>query len=393
MKHLTLVVALLVATSAFAAQGDPDPRWAPFVGCWDAAHTGGGAHVCVTRSGDNAASLATTVEGQPAVEQTLVADGSAHAVADGDCRGTQRAEWSRDGQRLYTHAELTCQDGKPRTVSGLAMIAPDGTWLDVQAVTINGGETTRARRFRRSLGATGSSATYRGMPLTLDAVKDAIAKVSAPVVEAALAETRASFDLSSHSLIDLADAGVPPRLIDVLIALSYPKHFVVERTASLPGGPMLPLSIDEDPFLLGWAFGAPGFAYPFGLYPTPFYSPFGYAYSGFYTPFEFTDVPLSGGGGGGGGAGGIRPSGAGRAIDGLGYTRMRPREEGPAQPVGPNRPLASANNGSANPGSSTPSASTVSSQGYTSGGSSSSGSSSGGSSSGSDSGGRTAVPR
>ena len=391
MKHLTFVIALLVGTPALAAQGDADPRWAPFIGCWDATHTNGGARVCVTRSGDTAASLATTVEGQPVVEQTLIADGSPHAIADGDCRGTQRAEWSHDGQRLFTHAELTCQDGKPRTVSGLSMIAPDGSWLDVQTVAINSGDTTRARRFRRSLGAAGSSATYRGTPLTLDAVKEASGKVSPQVVEAALAELRARFDLSSHTLVDLADSGVPPRLIDVLIALSYPKHFVVERTASLSSGPVLPLSIDDDPFLLGWSFGTPGFVYPIGLYPTAFYSPFGYAYSGFYSTFDVTDVPVSGGGGGGGS---IRPSGSSRAIDGLGYTRMRPRDDEPAQPVGPNRPLASTNAANGNTSSRGTSSATVSSEGYTSGGSSSSsgGSSSSGSSSG-DSGGRTAVPR
>jgi len=71
-----------------------------------------------------------------------------------------------------------------------------------------------------------------GAPLTLDAIKDATHKVSPAVLEAALVETHTTFRLSSREVIDLDDAGVPDRLIDVLIALSYPKKFVVERASA-----------------------------------------------------------------------------------------------------------------------------------------------------------------
>src|SRR4029077_2328175 len=131
----------------------------------------------------------TTVLGQPALEETIVADGVDHPVAEAECRGTQRAEWSRDGQRLFAHAELTCKDQKPRTVSGLSMIAPNGRWLDIQNVKADGQNTIRVRRYRH---ISGSEADARlPVPLTLEAIKEATKKLDPQVVDAALVETDA----------------------------------------------------------------------------------------------------------------------------------------------------------------------------------------------------------
>lgn len=207
---LTMAIVVGVVVRGSAQNGAVDSRWAPWLGCWDPVQGGGSARVCVTPAGPNAVSLATTVQGQPVLEQTLAADGMAHPVTDAECRGTQRAEWSADGLRLYAHADLTCGDQKPRTVSGLAMIAPGGAWLDIQAVTIDGQETTRVRRYRRAPAAA-ATASYPGAALTLAAVKDASSKVTPQVIEAALTETRSRFDLTSRALIDLGMRMFPTR--------------------------------------------------------------------------------------------------------------------------------------------------------------------------------------
>jgi hypothetical protein len=179
----------------------------------------------------------------------------------------------------------------------------------------------------------------------------------------------------------------------LIVALSYPDRFVVEREARADRAPSAPF-VDE-PFFLGWAFGYPmwsdlyGFYSPFyGRYAPYFYSPF-YAYLPWYYP------PYYGGGGGyiiidggnGSGGGELQPSGAGRVVDGLGYTRVRPREADPAPTPHTNTSrgaVASSSGGSSSGGG----GSTVSSQGFSSGGSSG-----GGGGGGDSGGGRTAQPR
>jgi hypothetical protein len=364
------ILAFAVVAFAIAAPAQAqDTRWAPWIGCWgpaQGAQAVEGARVCVERAGPNAVTLRTTIQGQPALEQTIVADGAEHPVSDAECRGTQRAEWSADGQRLYARAELMCGGDNPRTVSGLALIAIDGTWLDIQSVRVDGRESTRVRRYRRVVEGPASIA-YFGRPFTLDAIKDANRKVSPAVLEAALVETHTTFSLSSRDVIDLDDAGVSDRLIDVLVALSYPKKFVVERAAVTT--PVLPpLFGYYDPFLD-----------PFYSYGGYYYSPFAYTYGGYYYPYAFSPAyVVVGDGGGGGGSSSPQASGSGRVIDGVGYTRVRTREATP--------PVVRANDGST-AGSSGSSGSSSSSSGG------SSVTSSGFSSGGSSDGGRTAVPR
>jgi hypothetical protein len=166
-----VVVIGMAATTASAQTADR--RWNDWVGCWTLAadanvaqlppaeeaagaiagpvRPGGSrdAQVCVSPS-QGGAELRTMVGGQQVLSQTIVADGADHPVSEGGCSGTQRAQWSSDGLRLFTRAQVTC-DGQPqRTVTGLALIAPDGEWVDVQAVTISGTDTVRVRRFRPS---------------------------------------------------------------------------------------------------------------------------------------------------------------------------------------------------------------------------------------------------
>jgi hypothetical protein len=384
MKRAVIVTALLLFATIAHAQ---DARWTPWIGCWEPMSAASGTRVCVTRNGDNGVTLSTQVDGQPELQQTITADDADHPVSDAECRGTQRTAWSADGQRLFTNGTLTCGTAA-RTISGLGTIGPDGSWLDIQSVTIDGHQNTRVRRYRRRdvVAGTTRPATW----LTLDAIKEASNKVSPEVVEAAIVETRSRFALNSRIVTGLADAHVPPALIDVMIGLSYPKKFVVERTSD--GAPPL-LSLDDDPYLLSWAFGSPiyGAAIPGLFYPAYYYSPFAYGYSGFYYPYAygptFTGVPV--------GTATPRPSGLGRVVDGLGYTRVRPRDaEAEAAAARGDGATASRGTASARTGS-------VSPQGYSAGSASApassapsgGGSGGGASSGGGDSGGRTAVPR
>jgi hypothetical protein len=412
MKTLASGVALLLLAVPAHAQNATDARWTRWTGCWElvtensregapSPETAGRTprsqprdparpQVCVEASPTGGATFTTRVGTQTPIVQTVIADGTDRPVTEDGCSGTQRAEWSADGLRLYARAELTCKgDQGTRRVSGLAMLGPNGRWTDVQSVDIGGRESFRVRQYRRaddSRVVPGIAATA----LTLDDVKEASAKVSPRALEAALVETRASFNLSSKRLLELQAAGVSASVVDLMVALSYPDRFVVERTAPIDRAYA---PIMDDPFMLGWAFGFPvwsdvyGFYSPlYGAFSPYYYSPFAYPYYRGYNPYYY------GGGyyvdtGGGGGSVTVpdRPSGQGRVVDGQGYTRVRPRESEPAVPARGGGGSTASSSGGGDGGASS------SSSGSSSGSSASpSGFSSGG---GGGDGGRTAQPR
>jgi hypothetical protein len=414
---------MLLAAPAHA-QSAQDPRWDRWLGCWElvlensregAPVAGAPAReprlqsrdaarprVCVQPSPDGGATFSTTVGTQTPIVQTVIADGTDRPITDDGCRGTQRAEWSRDGLRLFASAQLTCTSDKgERRVSGLAMLGPNGTWTDVQAIEIAGRESFRVRRYRRADSGAVTPPRLAATALTLDDVKEASGKVSPRALEAALVETNASFDLTGKSLLELSAAGVPSGVVDLMVALSYPDRFVVDRNTSTDRAQTV---IIDDPFMLGWAFGYPvwsdvyGFHSPrYGNCSPYYYSPFAYQCMQSYYPFYGYGYgngyyPIDGGGIGGGGGGSVpdRPSGAGRVVDGQGYTRVRPRDSEPASAS----TVGVSGSGSRSGGGS---GGTVSSQGFSNGGSSSgsSGGSSGGGSGGGSGGdgGRTAQPR
>jgi len=332
----------------------------------------------VERAPTGGATFRTTIGKENAISQTLVADGSDRPVTDSDCQGTQRAEWSRNGLRLFVRAELTCKnDPARRHVSGFAMLGPNATWTDIQAIDVGGQESYRVRRYRRVDAGSVSSKGTQGAALSLDDVKEASGKVSAHALEAALVESHASFPLNSQRLVDLADAHVPDRVLDLIVALSYPKRFVVE-TARVDRAPAM---IVDDPFLFGFGYPiwADGFYSPlYGYYSPYYYSPFAYAYARGYNPFYLNGgygyVVIDSGGGGGAVGRPDRPSGSGRVVDGLGYTRVRPRESEPSTASRQSgAPTAAGDSGSSSSSSSSGSSgsSSVSSQGFSSGGSSS----------------------
>jgi hypothetical protein len=407
MKALVIAATLTIAAVPAAAQ-TADSRWDPFLGCWDLTvdavrnnapaavplaerplqsrpRNEAGPRVCVTRTPEGAARFETTVRGQAAIDHTLVADGTSRPLNDAECRGTQQAEFSRDGLRLFSRAELTCQgDPGPRRVSGLSLLAVNGTWLDIQAVEIAGRETVRVRRYYRADGeAPIARATLSASSLSLDDVKEASGKVVPRALEAALVETNSGYFLSGKQLIDLDDAGVPDAVIDVIVALSYPERFVIERTARGGGGGGGTI-FDNDPFGLGWAFGYPVWYDEFNYSPY-YYSPFGYSRYGF-GGYAYVDgiavnpVDLE-----------PQPTGSARAVDGQGYTRIRPRDNNPGNPDGPvtrgSSAFASSGGTSSTSSSGSSSGTASSGGGYSSGGSSSSSDGGGGDS------GRTAQPR
>src|SRR5688572_11706982 len=136
---LILSTALLAWPAQASAQED---RWTSWLGCWALVNEntlqGTGAaraaalspvdtevtdleyepRTCVERSGDGV-TLTTTVPDQTPTVQTLFADDVSRPVTDEECRGTERTSWSAGGRLLFARADVTCDDGSPRTITGM----------------------------------------------------------------------------------------------------------------------------------------------------------------------------------------------------------------------------------------------------------------------------------
>jgi hypothetical protein len=167
MKTLALASALILFPLVSSAQEHPtDPKWNAWLGCWELAvesardgstrpspsrrtlqqsSTASRPQICVAPSG-NGVTLTTLVANQAAIEQTIVADGADHSITDAECRGTQRAEWSSDGRKVYSRADLSCPADKG-TVACRASLGASGTWTDV--ALMSAGSRQFARSYRR----------------------------------------------------------------------------------------------------------------------------------------------------------------------------------------------------------------------------------------------------
>jgi hypothetical protein len=403
---LSLLASVAPAAAQQAASQSPvDSRWLSYLGCWrqleetvreddagpdekaDRVMTAtAGVVICVTPTANpDAVTLSTIVEQQSTFEETIVADGSTQpVVGEPGCEGTQRAEWSPNGVRLLAKAELKCGDGTLRSVSGMTLIAPGAMWIDIQVVSTNGREGVRVRRYRRSsdqtrvadrlseiqLALAASAAAARATKFTLEEVKQSVGKLPPSVIEAALVETGAGFPLNAKRLQELDQAGVPPRVIDLMIALSFPNKYIVERDTATTsargsryggagGGGGLPWIVDEDLYDL-WPYR---------------YSPFGYGLWGYDYLYDYYNGPIYVVPPGGGGVPPVA-SEHGRVINGAGYTQVRSRPAEPGSGIGG---IFSGGDGSSSGGGSSGGGG-VSTQGYSSGG-------------GGGDGGRSAMPR
>ena len=335
LGHLALVGLLLSVplSGTTSAQALPvaaidgfetvDARWVPWIGCWqlieeigsadewraparDADRAGldrpqpgvrpaGRVFACLLPGEvETAVDVTTVALGSVFVEKTIHADGTRHPIGEAVCRGWQLNQWSLDGLRLFTHAELACENDAYRLVSGVSVLTDPSTWLDIQLVDMGGDAQLAVRRYQR---VSDQQTTQAGLPplpedvasrvtsaarfvigdrLSVSDVVDAAGQAEPEVVEALLVETEASFDLDGQALIDLDDAGVDGSVIDLMVALSFPEQFAVRR-ASVSN-----LSGRGPDRLFG---GYRDFPY-YDLYPY-YASPFGHYYHYGYAPYPW----------------------------------------------------------------------------------------------------------
>ena len=425
MKKITcLLASILIAGSAYAQQPparaaapaalQTDSRFASWLGCWrlDDDLAGTGARMCITPE-NSGVRLQTVVGSNKGIDELVIPDGVARPITDAECQGTEQSEWSADGARIFRSTTVTCGKEAARTIKTVAFLAPGPAWINVQHVSGEAANTSvRVQRYRRAANqklADGSTAQQPDATMamrttpeqtrwSIEDVIEASAKLPAEAMQAALTEVHHPFDLNKRTLVLLDQGGVTDSVIDLMVALTYPKRFVVERRG---GGSPTGITTGTgwfDPFMPGtMAMGMDCYT-PYGygyrsyysmcgggaMYPMAFnyygYGNgfYGYGYPGNYGWVDLGAFPIIGSIN----VNPTEPQGEGRVVNGRGYTQIRNRESEPAP-----RSTSSGNGGGWNG-----SGGGVSSGGYSSG-SSSAGSSGGGASSGGDSGARVAVPK
>jgi hypothetical protein len=355
-----VVAALLAPRLASAQTPQVDPRWHAWIGCWSSSQnglTGAASRVCVVPAGTSAVDIITLANGRVASREHVDTNGERRTSQRDGCTGWETARWSNDGRRVYVQSEHQCAAGAKRSSDGLITISPQGDWLDVLSVTMGTNTGVRVLRHRATVEPTDLPAdvaatlhtvpsprvrdarTAAVAPLGIADIVDASHQASAGVVAAWLNDVRQEFSVDAKRLVELADAKVPDRVIDMLVALAYPDAFEVPPSPTTVGA----LATNESGGARTGFGGLDTFdnlecandfsVFGFGGCSPYAYSPFGYSPFGYgYLPYSYSRFGYGAFGGFAGAYGGwydtapivvIRPNDAGthgQVVNGRGYT-------------------------------------------------------------------------
>ncbi|HSJ23501.1 MAG TPA: hypothetical protein VK929_02380 [Longimicrobiales bacterium] len=397
--HALLPVAALVTALELLPTYLQAPGWQAWHGCWEVAAADDAEHLLCIVPGETASEvrmLDVEEDGTVIGEARVRADGTAHPVSDGGCTGDSRARWSADGRRVFLRTELDC-DGYRRVSSNVLAMVSELEWVDVQASTIFDQHLTQVVRYR-AVPAGAEPAAIRSAldesrslvrqtarlvaaaPLGLPEIIEAASLLPAPSLQALLVAREAWLPLNGGQLIQLADAGVPEDVIDVLVALAHPQRFAIRQSEVVDGAERTRYGrVEEcyDPFMGRMMYGLDCDA----RYARPLRHGYGYGrdyrWGGpwGWTPGGTTVVIVE--------PRESPPIRSGELVRGAGYTRGGASETSPAQ--GTAQPRSTGGSGSTSAGTSSAGAAAT---GSTSGATSATSSNSGTSTTG-----RTARPR
>ena len=334
----------------------PDARWQGLLGCWQPvtsssadsytawmeqrARDAQAPVLCLVPTASAKAVEFVTVAGGTITSHDTIDAGNPHLARKRDsCDGWEGASWSTDGRRLYLRSDYSCDGNVSRSSSGMLALASDGQLMQIGEITSGASKSVSVARYQNvaapagltldstlvpradAMQVTATRASMSGALTGADIV-DAVKSVDALVVEAWLVERGDRFVIDAGRLAALADAGVPGRITDLMIALAYPRVFALDHTAHVAstarpqlegsGRTVYVTLPPSDPF------GYQGsFAYrPYGYSPYGFLD-YGYGYNGYmYGHYYQPPVVIVRGGTGGTPA---RPHG--HVVNGQGYTR------------------------------------------------------------------------
>jgi len=292
-----LVAAMTLAGSASTVSSqETDSRWLPWLGCWastDGVEVGvDETLLCIGPTTAHTGVEVTTIspDVQVTSREAIRGDGVEREFEAEGCEGSQVAEFSSDATRVYVSTQQVCEGGVSRTTKGVFAMVTPYEWVDVQAVDADGEGSAWAMHYRavsdERAEAAGLGSILEGRQLAVRSARIAASRspdvgdvadvhvhVGAEAAKAWVVEMNSPIDLDSERLVALADTGVPDDVIDVVVAVSYPTRFSVDR------GDVSELAREP-----GTAYGVrdPGYGYYGFNNWSPFYyrgvfSPYGYA--------------------------------------------------------------------------------------------------------------------
>jgi hypothetical protein len=254
--------------------------------------------VCVTPTSDaHVVDVVGVSAGEVVSRERIDASGREQPIQVPGCTGLQRARWSADGRRVFLESAVTCE-GTPIVTSALLALTPSGDWLDIRkasAGTRDSGAVLVARYHDVGLPSVvpteittplGANSTSRqaarkatGAPVGSREIIEASRVMSADVVVAWVWESGQRYAVDTPAVMELADAGVPARVIDAMVEVEalearentpsrwrYGWYTPVGRGASdgwdqATGQRLVfPRYVEYDPWGLGYRY-----AFPFGF--------------------------------------------------------------------------------------------------------------------------------
>ena len=343
----TSALALVAFASVAGAQQAAPSRWQGYLGCWTAAAMGesyGSAQfaapiVCITpTSSPDAVQLSTIAEGKVVSTERLDAGGTPAPLEIKDCTGTKTARWSKDDRRVFLQSEMNC-NGAPSTATSILSMTNRGEWIDVRGVSAGGNQNIRVARYRDvglpssvpadianalrgNMNSVYAARVAAGSPYSLVAVQEAAYVADSSVVEAWLLERGERFNVKAEHLVALADAGVPAKVIDAVVAVSNPGQFNLARVDvnqrgnddDVVGRRQVVILDRYDPWGYGYSRYGYGYGYGsgYGYGYGPYYGGYGYGYGG---PIIIVN---------GNNQGGTTALGQPQMVKGRGYTQNQP---------------------------------------------------------------------
>lgn len=247
IRTLPAVAGLLLLARAAEAQGT-DTRWRAWTGCWKPVTAEAAiiaSTVCILPAEGQSAVEIVSISGGKVTDRVKIrADGDAHAVTRDGCTGTETATWSSFGTRLYLQGTLTCEGGLTRTSNSVMSFNQRYEWLDVRGVSNGSAQGVAVARyvpvmdtaglpgevhptFRDRAALASNAVLAASAPLTLADIAEVAVRTDSGVASTWLMERTQGVKLSldGKQLTALADQGVSPAVIDVLVAISYPDRF------------------------------------------------------------------------------------------------------------------------------------------------------------------------
>jgi hypothetical protein len=325
---LAAILVASVASNSQAQASQTDARWQPWLGCWAPAREpvsgdqasirrlnfsereASPAQVCIAPATGSGVEFLTVNSGKVVARQRVGDAAERQAFTKEDCSGWQSGRWSDDGKRFYLSSEFTCGAGLKRVSNGLLAISATGEWLDIQSATAGGGSQIQMTRYQdagvpdglpadiaASLGARNFAASASrlsaGAPVDARAIVETSRSVDEAVVQAWLMERGQKFDMDAKRVTELANAGVPGSVTDVMIALSYPEVFALE-----PGADPAEAAESGSRRACGSRVGMSLNPFAYSPYGWGYYSPYGYSnsiyspyysspYSSYYSPYGY----------------------------------------------------------------------------------------------------------